>query len=162
ETRSGHPAEIAIRKAGRVAVAALEAETDRPADGHTAEIRIGERGRRQDLGQNVHGCEGCRVVHQRQVDGSLYCAGPRGVPDVLVFASRVLVRRMRCPVDSGVAKIVESYGDGALAPTEGGVDVYPQARDGRSFDGRLGAIGELQQAPIGFRESASEELAFGH
>ena len=75
---------------------------------------------------------------KRQVDQSLDCPVPEGVPDVLVFSSCFLFCRMRCPVDTGIAEIVETNRDGALGLTESGVHVRPQAGDSRSLDCRRG------------------------
>src|SRR5262249_48455116 len=126
ETGSGHPAEAGIRKAGSVAVAALEAETDRPADGHAAQIRIRKCSRRKELGENVHGGEGGRVFHRRQLDEDIHWPGAKGVPDTLVFESRFICCRMWCPVDPRVVKKIETNRDGTVALTEGGVDVDSQ------------------------------------
>ena len=73
EERSGDPGEHDIGNTRSIAVATLEAETDRFADRQANQVRIRMRGRRHELAQNVDGRQGCRVVHQRQIDEILDC-----------------------------------------------------------------------------------------
>src|SRR5262249_3755776 len=95
EARSGNPAERDIGEARRVAVAALEAEIDRSADGQNVQIPIAKKSRRYDLGQNVDGRERVRVGHQRQIQDILDRASAELRPHLLVFAPRFLFCRMR-------------------------------------------------------------------
>ena len=76
EVRSGDHAKPYIGEARTVAVAALEAEIDRPADDQGRKVRIRKQGRRQDLGQNIQGREGRRVAHQGQINELLNRAAP--------------------------------------------------------------------------------------
>src|SRR5215813_10673549 len=66
EARSGNPAERDIGEARRVAVAALEAEIDRSADGQNIQIPIPKKRGGYGLGQNPEGAERVRVAHHRK------------------------------------------------------------------------------------------------
>ena len=68
EVRSSYLTKPYIGDARTVAVATFEAEIDRPADDQGKKVRVRKQCRRQDLGQNVQSCEGCRVAHQGQVN----------------------------------------------------------------------------------------------
>ncbi len=77
ETRSGEAGEPDIGDTGDIAVAAFEAETDRLAGRQGSQVRVCKTGRRRELSQNLDGCEGCRVLHQRQIDEILDCPAPK-------------------------------------------------------------------------------------
>ena len=66
--QSGDHAKHNIGDARAIAVALLETEIDRPADGQGEEVRIRMQCRRQDLGENVQSRERTGVGHQRQVN----------------------------------------------------------------------------------------------
>ena len=68
EVGSSDHAKEHISKARSVAVAVLETEIHHPADYERKQITVGKQGRRHDLGQNILGCEGQRVAHQRQIN----------------------------------------------------------------------------------------------
>jgi hypothetical protein len=132
-------AKVGIGDARSVAVAAVEAEIDRSAGDQGKQVRIRIECRRPDLGQNLQRRQRCRVAHQRQLDQSLDRAAPELRPDPLVFALRLLFRRMRRPVDAEMPEVVETDGNSTAAPIKGRVQIYAEARHGSSFHRIRGA-----------------------
>src|SRR5262245_44746256 len=65
---SSDQAEPDIRDARPLAVASLEAEVDRPADGERSEVLVREERRRPDPGQYVDYGKGRGVSHPGQID----------------------------------------------------------------------------------------------
>ena len=63
--------------------------------GHRKKIHISKHRRGVTLSQNIQGREGCRVVHQGQVNELLDRAAPKLGPDPLEFTSRFRIGRMR-------------------------------------------------------------------
>ena len=124
----------------------LEAKTDRLADRQGSQVRIRIRGWRRGSTQNLDGREGCRVVHQRQIDQFLDCPAPKQGPDALVFASHLLLWRVEGPLDTDMSEVVETNSDRAAALIQGEADIDAQARDEGLFDRRRGAI--LTAPPI--------------
>ena len=113
-----------IGEARPIAVATLEAEIDRSADDQGLEVSIRKPCRRKDPVQHIERREGYRVAHQRQLDELLDGAAPELGPDPLVFASHVLVGRMRRPVDADPSEVVETDGDRAAALTKRRVHIH--------------------------------------
>src|ERR1700751_5521922 len=74
EVRSGYLTKPSIGNTRTVAVAPLDAEIDRPADGHGKKVHIRKQCRRQDLDQNVQRRQGLRIAHQRQLNELLHLA----------------------------------------------------------------------------------------
>ena len=149
-----------IGAARSVAVTVLEAEIDRPAGKESKQVRIRVKCRWAELGQNIHRRQGCRVMHQRQFDQRLDRAASELRPDPLVFASRLLVRRMRRPVDAQMPQVVQTHGNGTAALIEGRVQINAQARDGSPLHGIGGAGRQRRQALLRGDQIAGEELAF--
>src|SRR5688572_30615650 len=58
EAGSGDHAKASVGEAGAVAVAALQAEIDRPTDDQGKEVRIRMQARRSELGQDIQRGEG--------------------------------------------------------------------------------------------------------
>src|SRR5580658_9944242 len=76
EMRSRNPGEPFVGDTGSIAVAVLDAETDRLADRQGSQVLVGLLSRRQNLNQNVDCGEGGGVFHQRQINDILNCAVP--------------------------------------------------------------------------------------
>src|SRR5580700_6893313 len=68
EMRSGNPGEPFVGDTGSIAVAVLDAKTDRLADRQGSQVLVGLLSWRQNLNQNVDCGEGGGVVHQRTID----------------------------------------------------------------------------------------------
>ena len=119
EARSGEHAEPYIGEARTVAVAALEAEIDRPADDQGKQVRIRKQCRRHELGQNIQSREGCRVAHQGQLDRAPRSCGSRA-------ATRSARIRAALPLPSDAAT--------SRCPDAGGSRDRPRRR-GRSDRG---------------------------
>src|SRR5271165_1679410 len=136
EARPSNVAKRYIVIAGTVAVAALEAEIDRSADRYARKVRVGMPYGSHEPRQNIQRRGGSWVGHQRQIDELLDRTAPKLRPDQPVLALHLLISRMRRPVDPEMTpQVVETDGDGAVAPIESRVHINAQARDGRSFDG---------------------------
>ena len=130
---AGNHGEPYIDAARSVAVAALEAEIDRSAGDQADQVCICIKCRQADLGQNVHCRDGRRVTHQGQLDQRLDRAAPELRPDPLVFAPRLLLRRVRRPVDAKMAKVVKTDGNGTATLIESRIQICAQAGDRGSF-----------------------------
>ena len=76
EMRSGDLGEPFVGDTGSIAVAVLDAKTNRLADRQASQVLVGLLSRRQNLNQNVDCGEGGGVLHQRQIDEVLNCAVP--------------------------------------------------------------------------------------
>src|SRR5712692_5821910 len=77
EVRSGYLTKPSIGNTRTVAVAPLEAEIDRPADGQGKKVCVRKQCRRQHLGQNVQCGDGRRIVHQGQLNKLLNRTAPQ-------------------------------------------------------------------------------------
>ena len=119
------------------------------------------RGRRHELAQDVDGRQGCRVVHQRQIDELLDRPAAQQRPDAVVFAPHVVLGRMGRPFDADMPEVVETDSDRAAALIEGRVDIDAQARNDGLLDRRRGALRQRRQSLLGDRQPAGQEFAFG-
>ena len=68
---------------------------------------------------------------------------------------------MRRPGDADTAQVVEADRDGAIASAEGHEEIHLQPSDGGQVGEADGAACQFGEARLGFRQRASEELAFG-
>src|SRR5260370_20066999 len=109
EVRSSYLTKPYIGNTRTFAVAPLEAEIDRPADGQGKKVRLRKQCRRQDLGQNIQSREGCGVAHQGQLDELLDLAASELRPDSLVFSFHFLFCRVGRPFDAQMPYVVEPH-----------------------------------------------------
>src|SRR6476620_10357917 len=101
--RSGVCGEPGVRGARPFAVTVLEAEVDRPADGEAIEVLVRSHRRRCELGQDVEGCLGIRILrHPGQIDELLDRARAELRPNPRVFLPRLLVGWVQRPFDATV------------------------------------------------------------
>src|SRR6516165_5481353 len=105
-------------------MAAFQAEINRATDSQRKEIRIGcVQSRRKDLCEHIQSREGYWVAHQGQVDELFNRAAAKLYPDLLIFASRVFLRRMRRPFDAQMPEVIKTGGDRAVRPIESRVQI---------------------------------------
>ena len=138
KTRPGDGAKHDVGESRAVAVAALEAEVDGPADDEAGKVGLGIHRRGKNFGENVQGRERGGITHHLQVDEFLNGPASELRPDTIVFAPRFILRRMRGPVDTKVPKEIETHGDGARVLSERRVEIGTQAHDRGSLNGTDG------------------------
>ena len=95
EPQPGDHAKPPIGDGRRVAVAAVQGETEHLAGGERVEVEVGVLCRRTESVQDIQRGEGCRVGHQGKGDQLIGRAPAEFRPDALIRAARLLIRRMR-------------------------------------------------------------------
>src|SRR5580698_7921725 len=140
EMRSGDPGEPFVGDTGSIAVAVLDAKTDRLADRQGSQVLVGLLSWRQNLNQNVDCGKGGGVLHQRQIDEILNGAVPEQWPDSLVFALHLLLCRVGGPLDTDMPEVIETKSNRTATKIEGRGDIHAQACDKCQFDYCRGAI----------------------
>ena len=64
------------------------------------EVEIGKECDCRDLGQHIERSKQCRVAHQGEINELFDLAAVELQPDPLIFAPRLVVGRMRRPLDA--------------------------------------------------------------
>src|SRR5262249_5670454 len=103
-----------IGEARRVTVAPLQADTGAATRNQGCKVGVGGEGRRGELVENAQRGERGPVGQERKIDQILErpTAKLRSNPVVLSF--RVLVARMRRPIDAYMPQVVETQTNGAV------------------------------------------------
>src|SRR5215831_4643974 len=79
----------------------------------------------------------------------------------IVLLSRVLIARMRRPVDADMPQVVETQTYGAVPLSERPVNFHLERRYGGALEQARGAEGQPVQALLGWAELVHDVVAFG-
>ncbi len=161
KTRPRHAPEVGIEQAGGVAVAILQAQADRFANGQAGEVQIRLHRRREEFAQRIEGGPRGRILHQRQVDHLLDTAPAQPGPDLLIFVAHLNIVRTRWPIDADLTQKGQTHRHRPVTAIEQQVDIHLHARHRRALDGGHGALGQCRQARVGKLQLAGEKFALG-
>ena len=133
EVEAQHVAKGRVDIAGALAIPVLQAEIPHSADHETAQLFVGEQGRRHEKRENINSRADDRIRHAGQVEQFLDRPIPELPPQLRIFFLKVLGGGMRRPVDAKSAQAVQANLDGAIASAKGHEQIHPQAGHARHF-----------------------------